>query len=135
GRGEGFRLSEGDWVEYVDDRTVLLPVAAERKHRVPDLFRVESIDSDERTRIKLSGVESSITAATDYSKIEGVHPFLRRWDQRSADKAAASIDSALGPPRRADDNALWLVTPGAPPAQPAKDAKPEEPWLDLEEGI
>lgn len=64
-------LAVNDWVEFVDDSIELLNQAL-------PLFQVQSIDPVNRT-VTLTG-----TANVDFDI--GKHPFLRRWDQGTANK-------------------------------------------------
>lgn len=66
GRDSRFSLSEGDWVEIVDDDYVL--------HELPrKLLKVDKIDRNER--------QVTLTGDTDYKVAgQGKHPILRRWD-------------------------------------------------------
>ncbi|MGN6565104.1 MAG: DUF6519 domain-containing protein [Thermomicrobiales bacterium] len=105
GRDSRLTLEAGDWVEIVDDATVLRGAPA-------PLQRVNDVDPLDR-RVTLAG-----PVATTAGHNSALHPFLRRWDQQQG--AVRRGDLALGP-----DNALTIVetTTGA------------DGWLDLEDGV
>ncbi|MGN6754964.1 MAG: DUF6519 domain-containing protein, partial [Thermomicrobiales bacterium] len=105
GRDSRLTLEAGDWVEIVDDATVLRGAPA-------PLQRVNDVDPLDR-RVTLAG-----PVATTAGHNSALHPFLRRWDQQQG--AVRRGDLALGP-----DNALTVVetTTGA------------DGWLDLEDGV
>ena len=101
GRDDRFGLLEGDLVEIQDDASVLL-------NRAEPLLQVESIDRVSRT-LRLSGGTGSNTGRT-----AGLHPLLRRWDQKAGVPAEGGL--ALGPDRAA------LIVEG-------------DSWLELEHGV
>jgi hypothetical protein len=68
GRDGRFTLSEGDWVEAIDDDHTL-------EGRVSNLLRVEKVYREEQ-KVLLSVPLSKV--GRDLSR----HPFLRRWDQQ-----------------------------------------------------
>ena len=78
GRDEKSTLSEGDWVELIDDDRTF-------ENRAEKLLQVISIDRDE-SRVTLAG-GSQITDEPDK------HPLLRRWDQKQ--KPGTSPDDAV----------------------------------------
>jgi hypothetical protein len=100
GRDDRFGLLEGDWVEIQDDASVLL-------NRAEPLLQVESIDRVSRT-VRLSGGTGSNTGRT-----AGLHPLLRRWEQKAGDPVEGGLE--LGP-----DHAALIV---------------EGEWLELEHGV
>ncbi|MBL0011669.1 MAG: hypothetical protein IPP22_13255 [Nitrosomonas sp.] len=65
-------MAVDDWVEYIDDRIDL-------HDKAMPLIKVQVIDLINRT-VTLSGAVS--VNSDDLSK----HPFLRRWDQKNANK-------------------------------------------------
>jgi hypothetical protein len=69
GRDGRFTLTEGDWVEAIDDDYTL-------EGRVADLLRVEKVYRDEQ-KVLLSAVPEKV--GQELSR----HPFLRRWDQQA----------------------------------------------------
>jgi hypothetical protein len=74
GPDDRLRLTEGDWVEVLDDTTVLLDNPG-------SLRRVASIDPYSR-QVTLDALKSGgSTVGQDTLK----HPIMRRWDQRQAD--------------------------------------------------
>lgn len=79
GRDDRFGLTEGDFVEVQDDRTVLA-------NTVGTLLAVQSID---RTNliVTLAGSVAG-TVAQDAA----LHPLLRRWDHKSGDPATGGLD-------------------------------------------
>lgn len=66
GRDSRYSLSEGDWVEIVDDDYVL--------HEMPrKLLKVDKVDRNER--------QVTLTGDADYKVVgQEKHPILRRWD-------------------------------------------------------
>ncbi|HEY1630521.1 MAG TPA: DUF6519 domain-containing protein [Rhizomicrobium sp.] len=88
GRDDRFSLTEGDWVEVVDDDYVLMNMPA-------PLRQVTTIDRV-RLTVTLSGKAGGGTG-TDPAK----HPLLRRWDQKQGDPAQQGL--TLGP-----DNAALI---------------------------
>lgn len=70
GRDDRFGLQKGDWVEIVDDDSVL-------KQRVHPLLKVESVDPVDRTVTLAQSPAASV--GRDMTK----HPILRRWDQKA----------------------------------------------------
>lgn len=74
GRDERLRLADGDWVEVLDDTTVL-------PDKPGPLRRVASVDTYSR-QVTLDPLKSGAsTVGQDPLK----HPIMRRWDQREAD--------------------------------------------------
>lgn len=67
-------LAVYDWVEFIDDRIDL-------RNKAMPLFQVQAIDKVNRT-VTLSGTAD---VNLDINK----HPFLRRWDQKNANKVNA----------------------------------------------
>jgi hypothetical protein len=67
GRNSRFSLSEGDWVELVNDDYTL-------QNKAEPLLQVFSIDRVNR--------EVTLTGTTDVSDETNKHPFLRRWDHK-----------------------------------------------------
>ena len=67
-------LSFDDWVEFIDDSVDL-------HNKAMPLFRVEAIDAIDR-KVTLSG-------ATNVTFDLNKNPFLRRWDQKNANKVNA----------------------------------------------
>jgi hypothetical protein len=72
GRDDRFSLTEGDWVEVVDDDYIALGTPA-------PLRQVQSIDRVRMT-VVLSGNAGGATGT-----IATKHPMLRRWDQKAGD--------------------------------------------------
>src|SRR5579864_1880630 len=96
GRDDRFGLSEGDWVELVNDVYVLQNESA-------DLLRVQKIDSGSLT-VTLEGAADSSLAKP------GTHPLLRRWDQKGGDPAEGGL--TLGNDKAAlveESSSNWLV--------------------------
>jgi hypothetical protein len=101
GKDDRLSLSKDDWVEYVDDDIVL-------QNRAEPLLRIVDVDhADQKIVVKSSESESSYPTYTS-SK----HPFLRRWDHKSADKAGKNGELKDGALKivegRDDDNFLPL---------------------------
>lgn len=71
-RDERLGLRQGDWVELENDETVL-------QGRPGQLFQVQAIDPT-RSQITLEMGEAGTVGISDDP---GVHPLLRRWDQRA----------------------------------------------------
>jgi Family of unknown function (DUF6519) len=76
GRDNRYTLEENDWVEIVDDDSIV------QNNPASYLFKINSIDLDEQT-IKLSGV-----ILNGLGQNLKKHPFLRRWDR---DKNMAEV--------------------------------------------
>jgi hypothetical protein len=72
GRDGRFTLTEGDWVEAIDDDHTL-------EGRVSNLLRVEKVYREEQ-KVLLSAPLSKV--GRDLTR----HPFLRRWDQQPGPK-------------------------------------------------
>jgi hypothetical protein len=127
-------LKLNDWVEYVDEITILSPAETELVPRVPRLFQVVAIDPFEPTEIKLRARTGSDANLPKASKNIERRAFLRRWDQRpeldaKKDGPFLSANSLF----QADDNALVVMTP----ANEVGGTKgvPKDEWLNLEDGI
>ncbi len=97
GRDDRYGLTEGEWVELVDDNSVLQNVAG-------NLYQVQSIDRPNLT--------ITVTGATD-PNVGGdpsLHPLLRRWDQTAGDPAEGGL--TLGSDGAAlieeDSDGTWL---------------------------
>ena len=74
GRDDRLRLTEGDWVELLDDTTVL-------PDKPGPLRQVASIDTYSR-QVTLEPLKAGVnTVGQDESR----HPIMRRWDQREGD--------------------------------------------------
>jgi hypothetical protein len=73
GRDEQLGLTQGDWVEVVDDALVLL-------NQPGPLFQVDAVDPlDMQVTLKSrSGVTMPV-----YDETSTTHPILRRWDQKA----------------------------------------------------
>lgn len=107
GRDRRLGLTEGDWVELVDDGTEL------RGDSSP-LLLTHAVDRDE-LEVTLEGTSAS-TAGTD----RRLHPLLRRWDH----DAAGGDEGALVVAESADEGDGWIDLedgvqvqfPGAPVA-------------------
>ncbi len=72
GRDARFGLKPNDWVEVVDDHTIL-------SNRAETLLQVRDVDTDNR-QVTLSGTPG-VTIDADDDR----HPHLRRWDQKGGD--------------------------------------------------
>ena len=105
GRDIGLGLAAGDWVEVLDDRSVL------RGERQP-LVRVASVDPLER----LVMLEAS--PAEGVGQNPALHPILRRWDQQEGPEAS-------GFPRMDSTTGLLEVEEGAG----------DDDWLKIEDGV
>jgi hypothetical protein len=81
GRDERFGLEVGDWVEVVDDATVL------RAEAFP-LLKVMKVDPVELT-VTLSGAPPE-----DVGRDLNKHPLVRRWDQQQGDKTRGGLQIA-----------------------------------------
>ena len=84
GRDVGLGLEAGDWVEVLDDRSVLRGVRGE-------LYRVAGIEPLDRLVTLEEAVEDGV------GNDPALHPFLRRWDQREGPESAGY--AALDPDR------------------------------------
>ena len=78
GRDDRFGLTEGDWVEVVDDDYVL-------ENRAAPLRQVQAIDRVRMT-VTLSGTADSSVGGDPLK-----HPCLRRWDQKAGDPAQGGL--------------------------------------------
>jgi hypothetical protein len=105
GRDPGLGLAPGDWVEVVDDRSVL------RGERQP-LSRVASVDPLERLVMLESAPEGPV------GQNPALHPMLRRWDQQEAPEASGF--AGLDP-----DTGLLRIEEGSD----------EDGWLKIEDGV
>lgn len=76
GRDHRFTLEENDWVEIVDDDSIV------QNNPTSSLLKIDTIDRDEQT-IGLSG-----TIQNGLGQNPAKHPFLRRWDR---DKNTAEV--------------------------------------------
>jgi hypothetical protein len=91
GRDARLSLAVNDWVELLDDETVLKNIAN-------PLCQVQAIDPMERT-VTLSRISSALIIFS-----ENNHPLLRRWDQKTGD--------ANGIPVPASSSAEWSPEAG-----------------------
>ncbi|MFO7540434.1 MAG: DUF6519 domain-containing protein [Chloroflexota bacterium] len=82
GRDGRFTLSEGDWVEAIDDDYTL-------EGRTADLLRVEKVYREEQ-KVLLSVPLAKV--GQDLSR----HPFLRRWDQSAYKKDGGTLPVSEG---------------------------------------
>jgi hypothetical protein len=105
GRDVGLGLAVNDWVEVLDDRSVL------RGERQP-LIRVASVDPLERLVVLESAPDGAV------GQNPALHPILRRWDQQEGPEASGfpRFDSATG---------LLRIEEGTG----------EDDWLKIEDGI
>lgn len=78
GRDDRFGLSEGEWVEIVDDSYVL-------QNRAETMLQVQAIDRTSMT-VTLNGASTS-GVGTDPTR----HPLLRRWDYQAGDPADGDL--------------------------------------------
>jgi hypothetical protein len=81
GRDQRLGLNEGDWVEIVDDTSVL-------QNQAGMLLKVVAIDRSNLT-VTLNAAASQ-TASTGSAK----HPLLRRWEQKNGDPSTGGIPLA-----------------------------------------
>jgi hypothetical protein len=81
GRDESMSLNEGDWVEIVDDTSVLLNQAG-------SLLKVVTIDRA-NIRVTLNGAVSGMVGSQLAS-----HPLLRRWEQKDGDPSSGGVQLA-----------------------------------------
>lgn len=126
-------LHVGEWVEFIDDHTVL----NNEGFQVPALFQVTSIDPYEPTRITLKGTAESVEKAAvsmSFNPARPNHPFLRRWDQQPANPKEEDhiYDSDNQEPTLADDRALLVVAGKVPGGDGAAG---NSIWLNLEDGV
>ncbi|MFI1393612.1 DUF6519 domain-containing protein [Streptomyces sp. NPDC020681] len=83
GSDDKLDLNVGDWVEFVDSAYI------SRGEPLP-LLRVEELDLPGR-RVRLSGEPDP-----SVGRRPELHPFLRRWDQRTASRGAGSAPGKQG---------------------------------------
>lgn len=107
GSDDKLDLNVGDWVELVDT------AYTSRGEPLP-LLRVEEVDLPGR-RVRLSG-EPDPSAG----RRPELHPFLRRWDQRSASRHGAGPGRTKQPAAKLRGGALRIEEGG---------------WLPLEDGV
>lgn len=81
GRDERFGLEVGDWVELIDDATVL-------RGEISPLLQVVEIDRFDMA-VRLSG-----NAPESIDGDQGKHPLLRRWDHQKGDPARNGLEIA-----------------------------------------
>ncbi len=110
GRDRGLGLAVGDWVEIVDDRSVLNRSGLDGAPP-PPLRKVSKIESFDR-RITLED-GPAITVGND----QRFHPLLRRWDQ------GATHDGRSG--QQSPDGAIRVV----------ETTSGKDHWLDLQDGV
>lgn len=121
-----------DWLEYVDEITVLNPPVNANVHLVKRLFQIVEIDHFEPTKIKLRAREASDWILPKAPVGFNRRAFLRRWDQQpelnaEKDGPILSADESM----QADDNALLVVAPGKIGAGPEY----RDEWVELEDGV
>ena len=87
GRDGKFGLAVNDWVELVDDNSVLMNIAY-------PLLQVHAIDHTTRT-VELT---ESIPRVDPLVYDESKHPLLRRWDQKNADANGVAVVFNEQPP-------------------------------------
>jgi hypothetical protein len=85
GRDRGLGIEVGDWVEVIDDRSVLRG----ERHALRRIDRIEPLD-------RLVFLEDG--SANGVGRDPDLHPFLRRWDQEEgpASSGYATLDPADG---------------------------------------
>jgi hypothetical protein len=112
GRDRRLGLTQGTWVEVVDDGYTL-------RGGAEPLHQVERIDHDE-LEVTLSGVGPGKTGQD-----QGRHPLLRRWDHDASDPATSYEGALLVPEAAADsgwvelEDGVLVQFPASPdPAQP-----------------
>ena len=105
GRDPGLGLAAGDWVEVLDDRSVL------RGDRQP-LVRVASVDPLERLVVLEEPPDGAV------GQNPALHPILRRWDQQEG-------PATSGFPELDADTGLLQVEEGTG----------EGDWLKIEDGV
>ncbi|MGW3622061.1 DUF6519 domain-containing protein [Streptomyces sp. NPDC000880] len=105
GSDDKLDLNVGDWVEFVDTAYI------NRGEPLP-LLRVEEVDLPGR-RVRLSGEPDPAVG-----RRPELHPFLRRWDHRSASRSGSSRTKQGAPKLRG--GALRIEEGG---------------WLPLEDGV
>lgn len=112
GRDDRFGLSEGDWVELVNDVLVLQSGALQDTlppNTPPNLLQVQAIDS--------GSLKVTLTGTADPKLGDpATHPLLRRWDHQAGDPA---------------EGGLTLGSDGAALIQESSDGN----WLALEDGV
>jgi hypothetical protein len=79
GRDARLDLATGDWVEMVDDNSVL-------QNRTDSLLQVQAVDPG-RLSVTLSGTSKS-GVGSDATR----HPLLRRWDGRASDASEGGLE-------------------------------------------
>jgi uncharacterized protein DUF6519 len=128
GRDDRFSLTEGDWVEVVDDGYALIDTPA-------PLRQVLSIDRVRMT-VVLSG-KANGTTGTDPTQ----HPFLRRWDEKAGDPGQQGLTLST------TDNAALVFPPVVLQVNAVRNqganfnkdilqiAQTASPWFELEDGV
>ena len=83
GRDCRFGLKANDWVEIVDDDSVL-------QNRAETLLKIESVDAENRQVTVKSPPGSNVGNSPEK------HPFLRRWDQKAGNQDGIVIVEGVG---------------------------------------
>jgi hypothetical protein len=118
GRDVGLGLEAGDWVEVLDERSVL------RGHRGA-LHRVAGIDPFDRLVTLETPVEDGV------GDDPALHPFLRRWDQREGPESAgyATLDPDRGVLRVTEGDWIQLEDGIEIQFEAGGDYAPSDYWL------
>lgn len=107
GRDSRFGLTEGDWVEIVDDDYVL-------QNRSDPLLKVKAIDPL-KMQVTLDGAAGNVKIEPDLDK----HPLLRRWDHKGGDQRRGGLTI------NNDSQGAALI----------KEGLGDNGWLILEDGV
>jgi hypothetical protein len=84
GRDEWTTLTEGDWVELIDDTLIAL-------NRGGVLAQVASVDRDDlRVELSLPAGPDALPSYSDQAA-GAAHAFLRRWDHKGDEKAGGAL--------------------------------------------
>jgi hypothetical protein len=113
GRDSRFGLKEGDWVEIVDDDSVL-------QGRADPLLQVQKIDRV-AMRVTLQG-------SLEFELNPEKHPMLRRWDHRAGDPNKGGLTLDQGAALIVEDDKKWLTLGDGVQIQfpPASDQTPHQ---------
>jgi uncharacterized protein DUF6519 len=116
GRDDRLSLTEGDWVEIVND-DYILPISGDLDGKANPLLQVVNVDRINR-RVTLSG-RPGANLSDDQSK----YPLPRRWDQKG------------GTGKRGEPTKLSTDGSGTVIIQEALASDTDTNWITLEDGI
>jgi hypothetical protein len=116
GRDVRLGLTEGDWVEIVDDNAVL-------QNQAGTLLKVVQIDRS-RLTVTLNG-----TASETFGSGSTTHPLLRRWEQKVGDATTGGVPLVKGAVSIAEGTWIPLEDGIQIQFQKGGDYRPADYWL------